>query len=75
MSNVRVAVEWSFGSVIQNFAFSDYKKTQMSLQSDIKIHYVVSLLFINIHSCIVETNPSVGRFGVPPPSLEEYLHN
>ncbi|KAK3806576.1 MAG: hypothetical protein J3R72DRAFT_377299, partial [Linnemannia gamsii] len=75
MSNFRVAVEWSFGTVVQYFMFSDYKKTQRSLLSEVKVHYALSILFANIHSCIIETNPSVGRFGVTPPSLEEYLHN
>lgn len=74
MSRVRVAVEWTFGHVLQYFAFSDYKKSQRSLLSCVHRHYVVSVLFSNIHSCITQNNAAVGRFGVLPPSLEEYLH-
>lgn len=74
MSRVRVGVEWSFGHVLQSFAFSDYKKNQRSLLSAVHLHYIVSVLFTNLLSCITQNNASVGRFGVLPPTLEEYLH-
>jgi len=74
MSEMRIAVEWSFGHVLQYFAFSDFKKSQRSLLSEVHLHYTVSVIFINIHSCMTGNNPSVGHFGVPPPTLEEYLH-
>lgn len=35
----------------------------------------VLILFANIHSCITDANPSIGRFEVNPPSLEECLRN
>lgn len=74
MSRVRVAVEWSFGHTLQYFAFSDFKKSQRSLLSSVHLHYIVSVIFANIHSCIIGTNASVGRFQVEPPTLAEYLH-
>jgi hypothetical protein len=75
MAEVRAAVEWSFGCTLQYFAFSELKKSQRALLSLVHLHYFNSVLFANIHSCITQNNSCVGKFGIPPPTLEEYLHD
>jgi hypothetical protein len=52
MSKVRIGVEWCFGYVLQYFPFSDYKKNQKTLLTEVHTHYVCSVLFANIRSCV-----------------------
>ncbi|GJJ68191.1 nuclease HARBI1 [Entomortierella parvispora] len=75
MAEVRIAVEWSFGHTLQYFSFTELKKTQRSLLSALHVQYTISVLFANLHSCITQKNASVGKFGLSPPTLEEYLHD
>lgn len=75
MAEVRAAVEWSFGHTLQSISYTELKKTQRSLFSAVHLQYTISVLFSNIHSCITQMNASVGKFGVLPPTLEEYLHD
>ncbi|KAK3805229.1 MAG: hypothetical protein J3R72DRAFT_428671 [Linnemannia gamsii] len=74
MAEVRTAVEWSFGHTLQYFAYTELKKTQRSLLLAVHLQYTISVLFANIHSCITQMNASIGKFGVLPPTLEEYLY-
>ena len=74
MSKVRIGVEWCFGYV-QYFPFSDFKKNQKTLLAEVHTHYVCSVLFANICSCIQQTNSPSAKFRVNPPTLDEYLHD
>ncbi|XP_072380479.1 uncharacterized protein [Diabrotica undecimpunctata] len=72
MRGLRVAVEWGFGKVIQNFAFLDFKKNQKILLQEIGKMYSIGVLLSNCHTCLYGGEiPSY--FGIDPPSLEEYL--
>lgn len=75
MSKVRIGVEWCFGYVLQYFPFSDFQKNQKTLLAEVHTHYVCSVLFANIRSCIQQTNSSSAKFRVNPPTLDEYLHD
>lgn len=75
MSKVRIGVEWCFGYVLQYFPFSDFKKNQKTLLSEVHLHYICSVLLANIRSCVKQTNSSASKFNINPPTLEEYLHN
>lgn len=72
MSVVRQCVEWSFGKVIKNFAFLDFKKNLKLLLQDLGIMYKVATLLTNCLTCLYGSEASI-YFQVQPPTLEEYL--
>ena len=72
LAQVRVAVEWSFGKVVQEFAFTDYRKHQKLLLQPVAKQYIVSVALTNMHTCINQC--LCGKtFDVIAPTLEEYL--
>ncbi|KXJ13842.1 protein ALP1-like isoform X2 [Exaiptasia diaphana] len=74
MSKLRVAVEWGFGKICQQFAFLDFKKNMKVLLQPVGKYYVVAALLTNCHTCLY--NSQTGRyFELYPPSLEDYLSN
>ena len=74
MSSVRVTVEWTFGKIVQYFAFLDFKKNQKILLQPVCKYYIVGALLTNCHTCLYGSTTS-DFFGVQPPSLETYLSN
>ena len=74
MSSVRVSVEWTFGKIIQLFAFLDFKKNIKVLLQPVGEYYIVGTLLTNCHTCLYGSQTS-SFFNVPPPSLETYLSN
>ena len=76
MSAVRVAVEWSFGKIIQYFSYLDFRKHQKILLQPIgevlpgrnSAHQLP-------HMLIWLTDYQLFCFEVKPPSLETYLSN
>lgn len=74
MSSVRVSVEWTFGKIIQLFAFLDFKKNIKVLLQPVGKYYIVGTLLTNCHTCLYGSQTS-SFFNVPPPSLETYLSN
>lgn len=75
MSGLRIAVEWGFGEVIQTWAFLDfYKNLKIGLQP-VGTYYAVGTLLTNCRVCLGLGGKVSDFFGVPPPSLEEYLNN
>ena len=74
MSGVRVSVEWTFGKIIQLFAFLDFKKNIKVLLQPVGKYYVVGALLTNCYTCLYGSQTS-SSFNVPPPSLETYLSN
>ncbi|KAF0701891.1 hypothetical protein AaE_016260 [Aphanomyces astaci] len=74
MSRVRISVEWSFGQVVQYWPIVDYKKKMRIGKSPISKMYKVAVLLTNCITCDRGRNTNSVYFGLPPPSLEEYLH-
>ena len=74
MSSVRVSVEWTFGKVVQYFAYLDFKKNQKILLQPVGKFYLVGALLTNCHTCLYGSL-TTSFFGVQPPSLETYLSN
>ena len=72
MSSVRVAVEWTFGDIINYFIFMDFKKNLMIGLSQVGKMYVVSAIFRNGLTCIYGDTTSK-FFWLERPSLEEYF--
>ena len=74
MSAVRVTVEWTFGKILQQFAYLDFKKNHKVLLQPVGKYYLVGALLTNCHTCCYGSQTST-FFNVPPPSLESYLCN
>jgi hypothetical protein len=72
MAGVRIAVEWSFGKVLQLFSFNDYSKNlKIDLQPVAKL-YVISVVLANIHTCLYQSQIGT-KFELMAPTVEEYL--
>lgn len=72
MKTLRVAVEWGFSKIIQQFAFVDFKKNQKLLMQDLQSLYKVSVLLTNAHTCLYGSQ-TADYFNLVPPILEEYF--
>ncbi|KAF8594251.1 hypothetical protein BDV93DRAFT_481969 [Ceratobasidium sp. AG-I] len=73
MSKLRQSVEWGFGCVSTNFAFSDYSKSlKLGLQPVGRL-YLLSVIFTNIRACLYPSEISI-KFQCEPLSLEDYLN-
>ncbi len=73
MSPVRVAVEWSFGGVLSNWAFLDYKKNLKVFLQPVGLYYLIGVLLQNIKACYYG-NQIAEFFECHPPSVQEYLN-
>ena len=74
MSAVRVTVEWTFGKIVQLFAYLDFKKNQKVLLQPVGKYYIVGALLTNCHTCLYGSWTS-DFFGLTPPTVEVYLSN
>ena len=72
MSEVRIAVEWIFGDIIQYFKFLDYKKNLKVSLSAVGRLYIVAALLHNARAILYGTTTSK-YFHVNPPTLQEYF--
>ena len=72
MSSVRVAVEWVFGDIVNDFKFLDYKKNLKIGMSSVGKMYIVGALLHNAITCLYENNTSK-YFGLEPPSVHDYF--
>ena len=74
MSSARVVVEWMFGDILSLWTFGCLKRRQQILITPVARYYFLSALFTNCHTCIHGGNKISLKFGIAPPSLEEYIH-
>ena len=72
MSEVRVAVEWVFGDVINYFKFLDFKKNLKICLSAVGKMYVTCSLLHNARVCLYGSNTS-NYFDISPPNIENYF--
>ena len=72
MSEVRVAVEWLFGNLVNYFKFIDFKSQLRINMSAVGKFYIVCALLENAHTCLYGNIVS-DKFGIQPPSLQEYF--
>lgn len=72
MSEVRVAVEWVFGDILNYFAFLDFKKTLKVGLSAVGKMYTVSALLRNVYTYLYHSSTSM-FFGLDPPALQDYF--
>jgi hypothetical protein len=52
MSKLRIAVEWSFGEVVNLFAFVDFKKSQDPLLQPVASYWQIAALLADCNSCL-----------------------
>lgn len=72
MSSFRIAVEWSIGIFKKSYHISHYAKMLRSTQDNVSELITMAILLSNCLSCIRPNQISV-KYGLLPPSLEEYL--
>ena len=72
MSEVRVAVEWIFGDIVNYFKFIDFKKDLKIGLSSVGKQYVVCALLRNALTCMYGNQTSL-YFGLDPPHVLEYF--
>ena len=72
MSSVRESVEWTFGKILAEFAFLDYRKDLKVFLQPVAKYYLIGALLTNCHTFLYGgIVPSY--FNLSPPELEEYL--
>lgn len=72
MSRSRICVEWSFGKVIELFAFLDFKKNLKLFLQPIAKYYVVATILANCHTCLYGSQ-TTSLFNTRAPTLQQYL--
>ena len=72
MCQVRIAVEWIFSDIVNQFKFVNFKDQLKIGLSPVGKFYVVSAILHNARSCLYPNRTST-YFDVLPPILEEYF--
>ena len=72
MSEVRVAVEWLFGDIVNYFKFIDYKKNLKIGLSSVGKMYLVCAILRNALTCLYG-NATSEFFHLHPPTLADYF--
>ena len=72
MSEVRVAVEWLFGDIVNYFKFIDYKKNLKIGLSSVGKMYLVCAILRNALTCLYG-NATSEFFRLDPPTLADYF--
>lgn len=72
MNAERISVEWGFGKVATNFAFTNYAPNLKLYLQPIALYYRVAAILTNCHTCLYGSQTG-SYFGLNPPELAEYL--
>ena len=72
MSEVRVAVEWLFGDIVNYFKFIDYKKNLNIGLGSVGKMYLVCAILRNALTCLYG-NAKSEFFHLDPPTLADYF--
>ena len=72
MSEVRVSVEWLFGSIVNYYKFVDFKKQLKLGLSPVGKMYLVCGILQNAHTCLYGNMVS-DYFNLDPPTLQDYF--
>ncbi|XP_055353196.1 uncharacterized protein LOC129599081 [Paramacrobiotus metropolitanus] len=75
MSPCRIAVEWGFGEVVQQFAFLDFWKNLKIFLQPVGLLYTVGTLLLNCRVCLGYGGKVADYFCVVPATLEVRLNN
>lgn len=74
MGKLRIAVEWEFGELFQQFSFLTFKYNQKLYLQPLAKYIKVSVILKNCQTCLYGSQTSA-YYDVEPPSLEEYVTN
>ena len=69
----RVAVEWSFGQVVEMFRYLTVKRAQLVRLTRPGLMYAVAVLLYNSRVCLRGGGPAATYFNLPPPTIDEYF--
>ena len=72
MSSCRISVENGFAHVQNKWMRNAFHHSLRSLSSPVAAYFVTAVLLANLYTCL-RGNQISSRFGLVPPSLEEYL--
>lgn len=72
MSQVRQCVEWSFGKIIQQFAFLDFNKNLKLFLQPVGQYYFLATLMTNAHTCFYGSQ-TCNYFDIECISIYEYF--
>lgn len=72
MSKLRICVEWSFGKIVQQFAFIDFKKNQKLFLQPVGKFYILAALLTNAHTCFYGSVTS-SYFNIESPNIFDYF--
>jgi hypothetical protein len=70
---LRIGVEWGFGWVVRDFAYIDFKKTQVVGKRPVAKYYLAAVILTNCRSCLYG-NQVASYFACSRPTLHEYLN-
>lgn len=72
MSAVRIAIEWSFGKIVNMFAYLSFWQQLKIWLVPVGHYYRLATILSNCHTCLYGSQTSA-HFGLTPPALEEYM--
>ena len=58
MSRVRISVEWTFGKILSNFSYLEFKRNNKVLLQPVGKYYLVAALLTNCHTCLYGSQTS-----------------
>ena len=73
MSSHRIAVEWGFAMVCNQWNFISFKRALKLGLSPVAAYYLFACFLTNCHTCLRGVNQTSEKYGLTPPQLEEYL--
>lgn len=73
MSSMRVSVEHNYRDFKQQWSSQDYARNLKVRQAPVGLLYQVSVIMFNFRTCLYRGGQTIDRFGIPPPTLEEYI--
>jgi hypothetical protein len=72
MSRCRIAIEWSFGKIVNVWAYLTLWSRMRVLQIPFGSYYRVATIFTNVHTCLYGSEATT-FFDCRPPTVEMYL--
>ena len=68
MSDIRIAIEWSFGKIINQNKFVSFGKAMKIQNSPVSKYYHVAIILANAHTCMYGCQHT-NYFGIVPPTV------
>ena len=72
MSSVRIAVEWGFSAITEQWKFLDFQQSMKILECPVMQYYIVAAFLCNLHNCLVGSKMQL-HFNAQQLTIDEYL--